>query len=67
MELLPLRLLNPETWSRNTRPEVINYIDLSNIKWGRIEAVAAYPQKMRQAEVSACCVHVTPSLASQTG
>jgi type I restriction enzyme S subunit len=37
--------LNPETWSRDTRPEVINYIDLSNTKWGRIEAVAAYPQK----------------------
>jgi type I restriction enzyme S subunit len=37
--------LNPETWSRDTHPGVINYIDLSNTKWGRIEAVAAYPQK----------------------
>jgi type I restriction enzyme S subunit len=38
-------LLNPETWSKETRPAVINYLDLSNTKWGRIEAVAAYAQR----------------------
>jgi type I restriction enzyme S subunit len=34
--------LNPETWSKDTCPEIINYVDLSNTKWGRIEAVATY-------------------------
>jgi type I restriction enzyme S subunit len=33
---------NPETWSNDTRPNVIKYVDLSNTKWGRIEAVTAY-------------------------
>jgi len=37
--------LNPETWSRDTRPETINYVDLSNTKWGRIEAVTTYAQQ----------------------
>ncbi len=37
--------LNPETWSKDTRPAVINYVDLSNTKWGRIEEVTAYMQK----------------------
>jgi type I restriction enzyme S subunit len=36
-------VLNPESWSRQTRPSVIKYVDLSNTKWGRIEAVAHYP------------------------
>jgi type I restriction enzyme S subunit len=36
-----LASLNPETWSKSTRPDVINYVDLSNTKWGRIEAVTA--------------------------
>jgi len=34
--------LNPESWSRHTRPDFIRYVDLSNTKWGRIEAVAHY-------------------------
>jgi type I restriction enzyme, S subunit len=34
--------LNPESWSSNTRPATIQYIDLSNAKRGRIEAVATY-------------------------
>ncbi len=34
--------LNPEAWSRHTRPALIKYVDLSNTKWGRIEAVAHY-------------------------
>jgi len=36
--------LNPETWSKDTRPDVINYVDLSNTKWGRIEVAATYLQ-----------------------
>lgn len=34
--------LNPETWSKTTRPDQIFYLDLSNTKWGRIESVTAY-------------------------
>ena len=37
--------LNPETWSKETRPSVINYVDLSNTKWGRIESVTVYTQE----------------------
>jgi type I restriction enzyme, S subunit len=37
--------LNPESWSKETRPEVINYIDLSNVKWGSIDAVVGYRQQ----------------------
>jgi type I restriction enzyme S subunit len=37
--------LNPEAWSKETRPAVINYVDLSNTKWGRIEAVTAHAQQ----------------------
>lgn len=35
-------LLNPEAWTRDTRPAQIEYVDLSNTKWGRIEAVTSY-------------------------
>lgn len=34
--------LNPEVWTHETRPAWINYVDLSNTKWGRIEAVTSY-------------------------
>jgi type I restriction enzyme S subunit len=37
--------LNPEAWSKETRPSAINYVDLSNTKWGRIEAVTAHTQE----------------------
>src|ERR1044071_3266615 len=37
-----LASLNPESWSKETRPPEIKYIDLSNTKWGRIEEVTAY-------------------------
>ena len=40
--LADLASLNPESWSKATRPEVISYVDLSNTKWGRIEAITAY-------------------------
>lgn len=35
-------LLNPETWTRGTCPDLINYVDLSNAKWGHLETVAHY-------------------------
>ena len=34
--------LNPEAWTKRTRPEQIRYIDLANTKWGRIESVMNY-------------------------
>jgi len=34
--------LNPEAWSKDTRPDAINYVDLSNTKWGRIEVATTY-------------------------
>jgi type I restriction enzyme, S subunit len=34
--------LNPEVWTKETRPAEIQYVDLSNTKWGRIEAVTRY-------------------------
>ena len=37
--------LNPESWSRDTWPEVIKYVDLANAKWGRIEVLATYAKK----------------------
>jgi type I restriction enzyme S subunit len=40
--LADLSSLNPEVWTKETRPSKINYVDLSNAKWGRIEAVPTY-------------------------
>lgn len=40
--LADFAILNPESWAKDTRPEVIRYVDLSNTKWGRIEAITAY-------------------------
>ncbi|MEW6540262.1 MAG: restriction endonuclease subunit S [Bacillota bacterium] len=37
-----LSSLNPEVWTKETRPSEIKYVDLSNTKWGRIEAVTTY-------------------------
>lgn len=34
--------LNPEAWSKATRPDEIAYLDLSNTKWGVIEKVTEY-------------------------
>ena len=42
--LADLSTLNPESWSKETRPTLINYVDLSNTKWGRIESVTTYAQ-----------------------
>jgi type I restriction enzyme S subunit len=34
--------LNPETWTKTSRPAEIEYVDLANTKWGRIDAVTRY-------------------------
>ncbi|WP_162008630.1 restriction endonuclease subunit S [Thermochromatium tepidum] len=34
--------LNPESWTKRTRPKQIRYVDLSNTKWGRVESVTNY-------------------------
>ena len=36
--------LNPESWSKSTRPSRVRYVDLANTKWGRIDAVAEFEQ-----------------------
>lgn len=43
--LSDVALLNPESWSRTTKPESIRYIDLANTKWGRIEAITVYSKE----------------------
>ena len=45
VKLTDLSDLNPETWSKSTRPVKINYVDLSNTKWGRIESITSYDKK----------------------
>lgn len=34
--------LNPESWSKVTRPSAIRYVDLFGTKWGRIESITDY-------------------------
>ena len=34
--------LNPGSWTKETRPTHINYVDLSNTKLGRVESVTTY-------------------------
>ena len=36
--------LNPESWSKMTRPAHVLYVDLSNTKWGRIESITTFAQ-----------------------
>jgi len=40
--LMDVAELNPETWSRDTRPAVISYLELSGAKWGCIESRTSY-------------------------
>lgn len=35
-------LLNNESWAKETRPDVIQYVDLGNTKWGRVEEIVEY-------------------------
>lgn len=37
--------LNPEAWSAETRPPLIDYVDLANAKWGRIESITAHAKQ----------------------
>jgi type I restriction enzyme, S subunit len=37
-------VLNPQSWSKATRPAFINYVDLTNTKWGRIETTVEYAE-----------------------
>ena len=39
LSLSEFAFLNPESWSKGTRPDSLRYVDLSNTKWGRIEYV----------------------------
>jgi type I restriction enzyme S subunit len=34
--------LNPEGWSRANYPDTVDYVDLSNTKWGTIEAITPF-------------------------
>lgn len=40
--LSDLSTLNPESWSKSNIPDTLNYIDLTNTKWGRIDSVMEY-------------------------
>jgi type I restriction enzyme, S subunit len=40
--LADLATLNPESWSKVSRPDTLQYVDLSNTKWGHIESVTTY-------------------------
>ena len=37
--------LNPESWSRSNAPDVVEYVDLANTKWGVIESTKRYDWK----------------------
>jgi len=41
-QLSDLAQLNPEAWSNSNRPETLQYVDLSNTKWGRIESITPF-------------------------
>lgn len=38
-----LGVLNPNSWSNKNKPDLVNYIDLSNVKCGEISDVITYP------------------------
>lgn len=40
--LADVATLNSESWSQETAPEQINYVDLANTKWGRIDSTTPY-------------------------
>lgn len=37
--LAEVAALNPQSWTRMSMPQIINYVDLASVSWGRIEAV----------------------------
>jgi len=40
--LSDIAVMNPESWSRASYPERVDYVDLSSTKWGTIEAVTQF-------------------------
>jgi type I restriction enzyme S subunit len=40
--LADFALLNSESWTKSTRPRIIQYVDLGNTKWGRIDSITQY-------------------------
>ena len=38
--------VNPESWSRASIPDRIEYVDLANTKWGTIESTQQFPRSM---------------------
>lgn len=40
--LSEIAALNPESWSRANYPDTVDYVDLSNTKWGTIEAITQF-------------------------
>lgn len=44
--LAEFALLNPESWSTANRPGTLDYVDLSNTKWGRIDAITTHHSSM---------------------
>lgn len=43
--LTDIALLNPESWTADTLPDNVAYVDLSNTKWGSIEKIETYPSR----------------------
>lgn len=41
-ELSSVALLNTSSWTKKTAPEILNYVDLANTKWGVINSVEKY-------------------------
>lgn len=41
-DLAHYAFLNPESWSARNAPNEVEYVDLSNAKWGTIETITAY-------------------------
>jgi len=37
--------LNPESWSRANYPDTVDYVDVSNTKWGTIEAITPFTRE----------------------
>jgi type I restriction enzyme S subunit len=43
--VLDIAIMNPEVWSKVTRPEVVRYVDLSTAKWGEIAVPETYERE----------------------
>ncbi|MDQ3070731.1 MAG: restriction endonuclease subunit S [Acidobacteriota bacterium] len=45
VDLKNFAALNPESWSATTRPALLRYVDLSSVKWGRIDSVVEHARE----------------------